>query len=390
MGESNSSRQLSVEGRRLLALVALLALLVLAGCDGPSQQYVVCDVCGEVYGDEVGTVDVQLSENGSARWTITVPFDGPDRAAERRARTMADEIDRFTDDETITPYRLRAENVVSHAGNGTVSVTFRVDGFATRLGQSLLVDGFDQHDAPDGLAYRLTAERVRVTAPEGMGIANTPRGATVTDGGRSVVWRAEDDDTIDWQTYVVVGPDRSVLSRAGANAHVGTYVLGWAGPTLLADLVVGLGIAGVALGGVLRYGSDRTLGSWLDLLREATTRQAIFAVLPGLGIVGATVVTLPPTAKTNYLLPALYGAPAVLLGFLCLGCLVARNSRYVLPVASTLVAVPVAAAILNATAAFDPGNGAHILAMVTLVVWLPSAAVGVGVARFVGRGDEES
>lgn len=390
MSESNGDGWLPVDGRRLLVLGALLALLALAGCDGTSQQYVVCDVCGEVYGDDVGTVDVQLYENGSARWTVSVPYDGPPAAADGRASSMASEVRIYTDDDTMTPYDWRAEDVVGHARNGTVSVTFRVDDFATVRGRYLLVDGFDQHDAPHGLPYRLTAERLRVTAPEGMAIANTPRSATVTDDGRTVVWQSEDDDTLDWQTYVVAGPAGGALSKAGANLHIGTYVLGWAWPTLLADLLVSLGIAVVALGVVLRYGSDRTLRSWLDRVRATDTRQRLLAVLPALGIVTWTVVTLPPTAKRSYLLPAVYGAPAVGIGCLCLGFLVARDSRYVLPVGSTLLAVPVAAAILNATAAFDPGSGAHILAMLTPVVWLPSAAVGVAVARFVGGSDGNS
>ena len=390
MSESNGTGRLPVDGRRLLTLGALLALLALAGCDGPSQQYVVCDVCGEVYGDDIGTVDVQLYENGSARWTISVPYDGPPAGADRRAGSMASEIRRWGDENTITPYEKQAEGVVGHARNGTVSVTFRVDDFATVRGQYLLVDSFDQHDAPDGLPYRLTVERLRVTAPERMAIANTPRSATVTDGGRTVVWQAEDDDAIDWQTYVVVGPDRSALSKAGANLHVGTYVLGWAGPTLLANLVATLGIAVVVLGVVLRYGSGRSSGSWLDRLRGTTTRQRFLAVLPGLAVVVATVLTLPPTSKTSYLLPAAYGALAVGIGFLCLGYLLARDSRYVPAVAGTLLAIPTAAAILNAAAAFDPGNGVQILAIMTLLVWLPSGLVGVCVARFVSGPDNNS
>lgn len=185
MAETGDSR--SIGNRRLLALGGLLVLAALAGCDGTTAEYVVCEVCLDTDDEASSRVDVQLFENGSGRWTTRLESGADDPRQE--AEDLANRI-RVEDDDRFRPaYRGRVRDPGATVENGTIVLTFLTDDSATRgVFGTLLVDTFDQHEERREDAYSLGTGRLRLTAPDGMAIANTPPGATVTDDGQSVVW----------------------------------------------------------------------------------------------------------------------------------------------------------------------------------------------------------
>lgn len=366
--------------RRALAAVAVLALAALAGCTGPNPKPTVCAVCQNAsVSDQVGSsrVHVQVFANGSSRWTVRArPADGRDGDAETAAETMAAAVRDGDYDGAYPPGEGRARNVAARADGDAAVVSYVVDDVAReRPGGFLLVDAFNQPKRDGGDPFRLGARAVEVTAPPGMAVSSAPPGATVTDGGRSVVWERSGAGPAElpYGTYVAFGPDRSLPSRAVGTALVWLDVAAWAGPTLLVALVVAALVVGGVAALLTELLTDGRLRRALAAPRRRPSRRRVAAaLLPVLAVVAATTATGPPDGRLSWLVTVYYVVPAGVVAFAALGAAVGGRRWYALPLGSFLLAVPLPTAVTMALEGLPA----------TVVVWLfglalaPVAVVG--------------
>lgn len=393
---------MSSEGRdrrRVLGLVAVAALLALAGCEGPTYRHTVCGVCengaspldGGVGSSEM---EIQVYENGTARWTARVDVSGSDTEAvaaqtDAVARAIRNDFDH--EDYFVTAHRGEVRNVSVYVDGETLVATYLVPDTATvRPDGYLVVKRF--HGAhvefPEySQAYGLGADRVRVKAPSGMRVVNDPPDAGVIGDGDWVVWA--DDRTADYHaysvpldTYVVFGPDRTPTQRAAGRAVVAHETLAWGGPAVLGGAGLVSGILGLLLGVLGDLATGGRLRRWIrrprvDGRQGPWTLGAVSVVLLSSSV---HVVVGEPGEPLGEVLAGTLAFAAITAGGL--GVATARDHWSGLPLAAFLLALPI---YPTSMAVFDVGGGS-ILALWALPA-VPLAVLAFVVGFKLGGGN---
>lgn len=168
----------------VLGLVLLFAALAGGAATGSPPPTSLCGVCGEPdWNDEhpldgyragVGSVTVDVFDNGTTRWTERVPLNDSGEAVlsnpEYRQRLVRESHEGHVVNDP--------ETFGTAVENGTLVVRYRVDGASEGLGGIVLFEGF--YDP--GFYYRLDAERLTVRGPEGTTPVGDPRNAYVENG----------------------------------------------------------------------------------------------------------------------------------------------------------------------------------------------------------------
>lgn len=390
-----------LDRRRLLGLLAVAALLALAGCEGPTYRHTVCGVCenGPSPLEEGATVEssemeIQTFENGTARWTARMDVSGADaEAIAARTDAVATAIEEDFDDEDyfVTAHRGEVRNVSVRADGETLVATYLVPDTATvRPDGYLVVKQFHgaHVDFPEySKAYGLGADRLRVKAPSGMRVVNDPPGGGVIGDGRWVVWA--DDPTVEYDaysvplnTYVVFGPERTPTQRAAGQAVVAHETLAWGGPGVVFWAGVVAGIVGLLLGVIGDLATGGRLRRWIrrpsvDARQRPWTLGAVAVVLLASAVhVGLGEPSEPLVEITGVTL----GLVAITASGL--GVATARDHWSGLPLGSFLLALPI---YVMSMAVFDVGGGS-ILALWALPA-VPLAALAFVVGFKLGGGN---
>lgn len=361
--------------RRLLALGAVVALALLAGCDGGAFNRV-CTVCegnalpNEDYGAvENSTVDVQLTEDGAGHWTATVEMaathDVP--SADGIRETLHGE----SENRYVPIYEGDARNVSVQRGAGEFRVSFTVEEMARRTDDGrLLVTYFNGINYDH--SYRLGTDRFRVHAPPGTAISNSPPGATVRNGS-TAVWRG-DDTELSGELFLVVDDDRTAVTRGRAKLLIAQLAVERGGPRTATLAVPGsLVVGGMALWLVGRRGDGPVRRQLLGSQRKR--RRFVPGVVLAVAVVLVAVVArLPaPVSLTVY-------AEMAVVGLLAIGLTVgtvraaSRDHWSLGPLLALLAMVPLyPAGLIGLRSAYEGGGP-------TIVFW----AYGLWVVLVVG------
>lgn len=303
--------------RRWLGLLALAALVWLAGC-----SYAVPNVCGAAcYAPSVAaeqgynvtaerehlTIDVRA--DGSARWTARLDLAGPgvsrlqaDPAAVRSIARSSFEEPSFA----VAPDDPR--NLTTRFEGRTLVIAFDDPDLGHRsVGGVMVVDRFNREPTGSPGGFEVEVDAVVLRGPAGTVVANRPPNGAVE--GSSVTYR----EYVAKKTHVVFAPDRSTRSRWLAELAVFLEVLGWTfvptvvGAVPAAGLLVGLGV-------ILLY--DR--GADWDLSADLRAgRWWALGVLAALALASVAVTNGSPKFGDVDLIGWLFlVSPAVVLGTL--------------------------------------------------------------------------
>lgn len=233
--------------RRRYALLALIALVFLAGCVDYPPAWSVCLTCEdglEAAARDGPNVSVTGSElhidvhgNGTGRWTVRSELAGPGVESLRSDPAL---VDRFAREAVTDSVGGAAITYAIHDGEvddlsarmeGDVLVTsFAVEDMARRgVGDVLLVDFFNTRGRRPAL-YGLGTDRLVVRGPSGTVVTNRPpRAAVSTDGGAAVWTRRH--RTVSGETYIAFGRDREPTTRIATEATVAVAVAEWVVPS---------------------------------------------------------------------------------------------------------------------------------------------------------------
>lgn len=342
-----------------MGLVAVAALLALAGCDGPTYRHAVCGICengpSTLEEDTVASseMEIRVFENGTARWTARLDVSGADReSVAAQTDTLAAAIEEGFDDEDyfVTAHRGEVRDVSVSLDGDELVATYIVPDTATVRPEGYLVVKrfhgahveFPGHDK----AYDLGADRLRVTAPPGMRVVNDPPAARVTDDGRAAVWvdeQPEDhyDESVPLDTYVVLGPERTPTQRVAGQVVVAHESLAWGGPPVLFGVGILSGLLGLFVGGLGDLATGGRLRRWIrrpsvDDRQRPWTLGAVSVVLLASSLhlkLGEPGEPLPTIAGGTL------GLTAIAAG--ALGVATARDHWTSLPLAVFLLALPI-------------------------------------------------
>lgn len=431
---------------------ALLALLVVgtvlatpAPVAASSPPEPVCGVCGSSLKSaaheagvdltvESSTVTVRIDDDGTGRWTARTTVD-PDAAGAFRedpARLDRTVRDAFENGRSLVGDD--AENVTAELDGDTVVVTFAVPEMAHKgMGGVLLVDYFNSEGTTRWVYAPV--DRFEVRGPEGTVLVNDPPDALEADG--AAYWPRGDDgrESIDSETYLAFGPDRSLGTRVAAEGSIAAD----AAPYLLSDLLgaalvptVLMGLGVVAVGRLARRfdgdaSSPRTLGylvvglagAWVLLLAASRVRfygagAVAWTVGAQFAAVGVVAANSPESLTFRRLLAAAVAPPVVVAGvvsaladsplawnapgvvspavtvslFLPLGYATRRGTER-RPLVAAIVAAPVAFTVpMLPIGGFGPPFAAMLITgwtLVTLVVGLLVYRLGWALAADAGQ-----
>lgn len=251
-----------MDGRRILATLALLVVLGLAGCGQPTQTEVICAGCGDAptavtgVSAEDSVTHLYLDRNGNARvearigLTRTTPTGQPvDRTAERLRERLHDYV------VDAGAYEGRGErirsafdrqNLTTRIDGDTFVVTYRVTNISEQRLGTTVVDGFFRVDGDTreyegnyDEGFRVGTDRLVVHGPDGTRALHVPPEAENDNG--TAVWTGS---TVHHRTYAVFGTDGAI-----ANPAIALETLSWAGwpllPWVLGATLPLLGFAGV-------------------------------------------------------------------------------------------------------------------------------------------------
>lgn len=268
----------------LLALLVVSAVVpaVAPASSPPKPLCSVCDDGFERAAADAGleatvarsTVEADVRENGSARWTIRNRLANASSA--ERLRTDSELLDRVVRTALGDGYRkpdsARISDLSARVEGNVVVVTFAYSSFAeSAVGGVLVIDYF--HSGGDRRAYGLDADEFTVVGPEGSVVVNDPATGEVREGqdrdGR-VTWETFDDEhtRVDRyldDTYVAFGSGDGVVQTWGASvafaARTVPTVLSNLALLLPAALVFAVGLAG--LGQMSRVGLAPERPEWV-------------------------------------------------------------------------------------------------------------------------------
>jgi hypothetical protein len=284
------SRSTDVKPNVVLALLVLVAA-VPAVAPASSQPDPLCSVCDDGFeraATDAGlestvtqsTVEVVVSKNGSARWTVRNRLANESTAD--RLRTDPDLLDRVVrtalGDGDRRPDSARVSDLSARVEGTEVVVTFAYSSFAeSTVGGVLIVDYV--HSGGDRESYGLGADEFTVVGPAGSVAVNDPATGQVRegegregvdDGGKArssrVTWVSSDDgygrvDRYIDDTYVAFGPSDGVVQQVGVSVAFAVRTV----PTVLnnlalllpAALVFAAGLAGLGRAGRVGLASGR-------------------------------------------------------------------------------------------------------------------------------------
>lgn len=196
-----------------------------ASVDGPNVSVESSELVIHVYRD------------GDSRWTVRANLSGEGVERLRRNPRL---VKRFSRRSVTGSVSDLGPHVAIHHGNvrsptgkmkdDTLVIAFTVTDAAKRgFGDVLLVDYFNV-EGRGPPSYLLGTDRVVIRGPSETVVTKSPPRATVTDGGRSVVWRKPSTIAISGDTYVAFAPDRSRSSRLATWITTTSERIRWAMP----------------------------------------------------------------------------------------------------------------------------------------------------------------
>lgn len=393
----------SLDRRRVLVALAVVALVALAGCDGQANRNgVVCLSCATAEqasltpGGAVAVDDSELAvrvhENGSSRWRARVTF------ADASAETLDLAADRirgalregsFGTGSGVAWVSIHDEDEIENVrtetdpGSDSLVVTYTVPDAAHRTADgTLVVDYFhDKHDrslAP----FSLGADRVELRGPPGWAATNTPDNATRTDDG-AVVWTGA-GTRIDENTYVTFARNRGPGTIATGRGAVAVDLLGWRGAALVVAsllpvlVLTGAGLAMLSTGLGLPAREEVLAGR---TLRDPGPGTVASVVLGAVAVLG-TVVVLPLDWSPYRILA--WAAPVPILAFAVLGVATEREHWAAWPALASLALTPVVAVSLHVFSAGGLTLGTSTTALVALV-WTAVVTTAGAVVFFLAR-----
>ncbi|KTG27225.1 hypothetical protein [Haloferax profundi] len=232
---------------RAACFVLLLVASVLPVAMGPtvasSPPEPVCGVCSDPFVDaaddagidltiESSELDVRVGDDGVGHWSAFVTVDEQSAVTFRENLALLDGVVR----QTFESHRLFVDdpqNLDSRIDGRTVVVTFEVPEMASQgYGDVLLVDYFNA-DGYTRYVY-VDADRFTVTGPEGTVLVNDPARLNTGDDTRATwVGGERNRASIDDETYLAFGPDKTLSTQAAASASIAAD----SAPYLLSDLV---------------------------------------------------------------------------------------------------------------------------------------------------------
>ncbi|WP_435345585.1 hypothetical protein [Haloarchaeobius sp. HRN-SO-5] len=418
-------------------VLTVLSLLLLASTTAPvvaaPPPESVCGLCdGDAFDGAVerSEVDVQVRDDGSARWTVRATLD------ERTATELRDDPDR----RQLVRRGLTRRSVVEEVRSLDTRVegrdlvaTFTVPGFAHRgAGGVLVVDGF--FPSNQYASVTVHADRLTVSGPGGTAPTLVPETARAADG--AVVWEGGTTD-LGSETYLAFAGDGGVVATVTSYAVVGSEVLAADAAAVLPVAAGPVAVFAVALAGLFVAGDrlrppDRAFdvrvavvaagatpamlagGVGLALLADssggALERPAFLLGVATAGLAPQVLVTAGAAAtvafardrvtargvprwalvagSVGWLLTVAATGPNRLFGawattsllFLALGLAHARGDRTALPVAGVTLCAPVLATAPFTSPGWVPPAVLVVWTVVTLVCGVALYAVGRSVA----------
>jgi hypothetical protein len=288
--------------RALLAAVVVASVLAVAAPTAAAPPpRPLCDACGDSFAETAAehglelavdrsTATVVVHGNGSATWTVRNHLAG-DAAGQLRANAtlLAAVGDAAMWDATFLGATV--------GDDGVVTLRYREAGFAERsVGGTLRSGAFTE-----AYGYRnldgLGADRLTVVAPEGMRVARTVPGATVSDDGSETTLTALERGAV-----VTFAPEGDRLGWLWSPLSVAALL----GPALALNALLGIvlpsavfGLLVAALGGALSWVGTRHRRA-LARVRAGGARGLLLggAALAALALLSAAGVGLLGTAAT--------------------------------------------------------------------------------------------
>ena len=383
------------------ALAVLLVASVLApiavASSPPQPLCSVCDAEFERAAEDRGvavtvvesTVEVRVTKDGTARWTVRNRLTN-DSTADRLRESgslldgvVAEALDRGRPD--------HVSDVAAHVDGNTVTVTFADDSFADRdPGGVVVVDYF--HTGGDRRSQGLDADRFTVIGPDGSGVVNDPATGEVGEG--QVTWantgteREYGTDIYVPDTYVAFAQNDGIVTDAAVRLAFARRTLPAVADNLAMLVPAGLALVGglAAFRSVVRaeLGPRRparlaagVLGVGLLTVVHPVYAESVPLIngtIRALGAVGIVYVLVGGTAlaldRTREAVPWWWLlAPA--LGVLAAGIALPENFGYVgrsVVPGQALLAVPVAATFpLGYAVASGDARAARAALIATLV-----------------------
>lgn len=275
----------ALPSRRALGLLGLVALLLLAGCEGPPPTY--CEDCGAALNGVASANDVQIDEerselhvhvreDGSSRYRIrTTLTEASARRVRENPRLLDQVAARVEDDHENVSVRMDGDTVVvAHEG--------------PRMGRPgvggvVVVDRFYDTEGTRGL--RIAVDRVVIHGPPGTVVTRAPEEASVEDGAVAFDAGTEYDADIEPRTVVAFAPSDGPVSAASTRATVGLTV----GGDVLFQLFLGLGfaVALLCLLSVVLLTAGIAYGDRIPLRAIGVVAVVATVLLAVLGLVGA-------------------------------------------------------------------------------------------------------
>lgn len=249
-----------MERRRVVATLALLALVALAGCETVPDPGTVCSGCAEMT-DRTDNVSVDdsvthfyIDREGDARVEARMHLSGSGVEALRNDPGKLQALVRRIDEGYGDP-AFERRNLTGRMDGDTLVVTYHVSDVAERRFGTVVVDAFYKYDG-DGpedsdtyeYPFRLSTDRLVVHGPDGTRSLVAPSDAT-SDNGR-VTWTG---DEVSPRTYVVFGTNGALARPA-----IALEVLIWAGESAVSGALF-LGVPLVGLASVFAFYYPRRL-----------------------------------------------------------------------------------------------------------------------------------
>lgn len=219
-----------MERRRLVATLALLALVALAGCETAPPRETVCSGCTTMpeRTDNV-TVDdsvthIYVDSEGDARVEARMRLSGSGVDSLRNNRTeLQTLVGRIDEGYGLSAFERR--NLTGRMDGDTLVVTYRAADVGQRRLGMVVVDAFYRYDGGERdnsnnyeYPYLLSTDRLVVHGPDGTRSLVDP--AKGTSGGDSVTWTG---DEISTRTYLVFGQHGPLATLA-----IALETLSWA------------------------------------------------------------------------------------------------------------------------------------------------------------------
>ncbi|MBX0305971.1 hypothetical protein [Haloarcula salinisoli] len=238
-----------MERRRLVATLALLALVALAGCATVPSPGTVCSGCTEMpeQTDNVSVDDsvthFYVESEGDARVEARMQLSGSgvDSLRTDRGKLQA-LVGRIK--EGYGPSAFERRNLTGRMDGDTLVVTYRVSDVGERRFDTVVVDAFYRYDG-DGpetednyeQSFYIGTDRLVVHGPDGTrSLVDPPDG---TSDGDRVTWTG---DEVSPRTYVVFGSHEALARPA-----IALEVLSWAvGSAVPGALLLGVPLVGLA------------------------------------------------------------------------------------------------------------------------------------------------